>query len=130
LKEDEQMSAKLIAKIALSVAVAATVMQANEAHAGGLGVGKVTSYELNVGIPHRGACITLNPPPVSTLSYICVYDYGTGGGSYSIDKTSSNHLYNELNDLFREAFIASRTCSIAFAAISSSEAAIVNATCF
>jgi hypothetical protein len=65
--------------------------------------GTVTSYLLNNRVINRGACIKLNPP-LPHSGFACVWRESA--------PQFFNALYREIDDLWREAFLAQKTCTV------------------
>jgi hypothetical protein len=85
------LSAKAVLSPALAAAASLLFSQAAFAldH-----TGKIVLYHLNATIPNRGACIQMTPPLPNT--WACV-DQG--------------NLYNELNTLLRQGYVAGTSCT-------------------
>src|SRR3954471_22175744 len=88
------------AKIAFFLGTTAALLFVNETCFAAQGTGKISVYHLNPAIPGRGACIQMIPALPG--AWACVFS------------TTNNFLYHEMNDLFRDAYIAQKTCFVDF----------------
>lgn len=97
------MSAKLNTKAALSIASAAAVtMLFSQTCFATMATGKVTVYYLNSNLPNRGSCIQMSPAIPGADPYVCV---------------EHQILFNETNDLFRDAYNLGKTCTVVFSTL-------------
>ena len=93
------MLGKLTAKVALSTLLsAAAVLLFSQTSFAASSTGKITVYHLNSDPPYmgRGSCIQMNPT-LPGSGWACVWQ---------------GRLYNEFNNLFREAYFQGRTCTV------------------
>src|SRR5258706_14226368 len=93
------MLGKLSAKVALSTVLAAgaTLLFSQTSFAQSAHTGKISVYHLNSDFKGRGSCIQMNPALPGNVIWACVWQ---------------GHLYNEFNNLFREAYFQGRTCTV------------------
>src|SRR5260370_11349937 len=91
------MYSNLSAKVALSTVLAAgaTLLFSQTSFAQSSHTGKISVYHLNSDFKGRGSCIQMNPALAAT--WACVWE---------------GRLYNEFNNLFREAYVHGRTCTV------------------
>jgi hypothetical protein len=95
-----------LAKVAIILGTATALLFVNETCVAAQGTGKISVYLLDPQFSGRGACIQMVPALPSI--WACVYS------------TTNNFLYHELNDLFRDAYIAQKTCIVNFETSNSS----------
>jgi hypothetical protein len=89
-----------LAKIAIILGTAIALLFVNKTCVAAQGTGRISVYHLNPAIPGRGACIQM--VPALPGAWACVFS------------TTNNFLYHEMNDLFRDAYIAQKTCFVDF----------------
>jgi hypothetical protein len=95
------MSGDYLAKVVILLGSAAAVLSVGETclAANAQGTGKIIIYHLNGQIADRGACIQMNPPLPGIGGWACVF-------------TANNNLFDQLNDLFRDAYLSAKDCVV------------------
>jgi hypothetical protein len=113
------MCSDRLAKAVIFLVTTAALLFVNETCLAAQGTGKISVYLLDPRIPGRGACIQMVPALPGT--WACVYspntNTNTNVGIGSINGTAvvpNGTLFDQLNDLFRDAYLWQKTCLVDF----------------
>ena len=94
------MSRNFLSRVVLAIAVAsAAAVPMSGTSFAAQSTGKIITYHLNGNVAGRGVCVKTTPA-LPTGGWGCVW--------------YSDHLYREYTDLLREAYLAGKTCVIAW----------------
>jgi hypothetical protein len=112
--EEVAMCSDRLAKAVIFLVTTAALLFVNETCLAAQGTGKISVYLLNPEIPGRGACIQMDPALPGT--WACVYNPNTNVGIVINNGTVvvPGGLFDQLNDLFRDAYLWQKTCLVDF----------------
>ena len=108
------MCSDRLAKAVIFLVTTAALLFVNETCLAAQGTGKISVYLLDPRIPGRGACIQMVPALPGT--WACVYSPNTNT-NITINGTvvvPNGTLFDQLNDLFRDAYLWQKTCLVDF----------------
>jgi hypothetical protein len=113
------MCSDRVAKAVIFLGTTAALLFVNETCLAAQGTGKISVYQLNPQVPGRGACIQMVPALPGT--WACVYGNNTNvsignnnNGVSGNQVTPNNTLFDQLNDLLRDAYLWQKTCFVDF----------------
>jgi hypothetical protein len=109
--EEVAMCSDRLAKAVIFLVTTAALLFVNETCLAAQGTGKISVYLLNPQIPGRGACIQMVPALPGT--WACVYSPNTNT-NITINGTVVGTLFDQLNELFRDAYLWQKTCLVDF----------------